>query len=172
MRPEKEAIAADIRDKLESSAFVILADYSGMTVAQAELLRCQLGERNAHMMVLPNRQFCHVARGLDIEGLGEKLVGPTAMFYGDESVVDASKVLKSFARENDLPVVKLGAFEGKRLSADDVKRLADLPSIEELQAMVVRTLAAPMTQLVGVMQQKLASLVYVLSAHRDQKGEG
>ena len=54
-------------------------------------------------------------------------------------------------------------------SGADVQELADLPSLDCLRGQVVRTIAAPMTQLVGVMQQKVASLLYVLRAIEDKK---
>ena len=171
MRPEKEAIAEDLKERLSGSSFVILADYSGMTVGQSEVLRGRLGESESRLLVLRNRQFFHVARELGLAGLDGKLVGPTAMVYGSGDVVETSKTLKSFAKENNLPAVKLGSLDGKPLSAGDVDKLAELPSKQQLHAILVGTLAAPMTQIVGVMQQKLSSLVYVLEAYRAKQAD-
>ena len=169
MRPEKASIANSIKERLSESTFVILAEYRGMTVSQSETLRGQLNGADARMMIVPNRQFGYVARSIDLEGLTEGVTGPTAMVYGSGDVVEASKILKVFAKENKLPVVKLGALEGRVISAGDVQELADLPPREQLYGMVVGTLAAPMTQLVGVMDQKLSSLLYVLTAAKEKK---
>lgn len=169
MRPEKQAIAEEIRDRLSGSSFVILAGYQGLTVAQSETLRGALVQAEARMMVLPNRQFGHVARSLDLEGLTDGLDGPTAMVYGSGDVVEASKILSSFAKENKLPTVRLGALDGRIISGEDVGKLAELPPREQMLSIVVGTIAAPMTQLVGVMNQKLCSLLYVLTAAQEKK---
>jgi large subunit ribosomal protein L10 len=169
MRPEKSAIAASIKERLQESSFVILAEYRGMTVSQSEELRGQLSAADARMMVVPNRQFGHVARDSDLGGLTDGVSGPTAMVFGSGDVVEASKILKVFAKANKLPVVKLGALDGRVITAGDVNELADLPPREVLYAMVVGTVAAPMSQLVGVMNQKLSSLLYVLTAAKEKK---
>lgn len=170
MRAEKESIAEEIKGHLDGAEFFILADYQGLSVAQTEDLRAKLAENDARMMVLRNRQFMHVAKSMDYDGLGEdRIPGPTAMVYGAGDVVETSKVLKAFIKSNAKPVIKLGALQGKVISAADVTQLADLPSLDQMRGILVGTLAAPMTQLVGVMNQKLSSLVYVLNAVKEKK---
>ena len=169
MRPEKAAIAEAFRQHLSDAEFMIFADYHGLTVQQAEDLRGRLARVETTMMVIRNRQFAHVAREMDFVDLAERVAGPTAIFYGSGDVVEASKILRTFARETKLPVIKLGTLEGKVLSGDDVNELAQLPSRDVLLAQVVGTIAAPMTQVVGVMQQKVTSLLYVLQAAADKK---
>jgi large subunit ribosomal protein L10 len=93
------------------------------------------------------------------------------MVYGKGDVVAAAKVLKDFIKENDKkPALKVGGLQGPYFLATDVESLAALPSRESLLGQVVGTIAAPMTQLVGVLQQKVASVVYVVKASADKKG--
>jgi large subunit ribosomal protein L10 len=172
MRPEKESIARELKEKVEAASFFILADYQGLNVTETETLRGKLVEADARMMVIRNRQFKHVLKEMKVEGVDGGLNGPTALFYGDGDVVEVSKVLKSFARTTQKPVVKLGLLEGRIISADDVNELATLPSLDQLRSSLVGTLAAPMTQLAGVFNQKLASLVYVLKAAEEKKSKG
>ena len=169
MRAEKTAIANEIQERLEEAEFFILADYQGLTVSQTELLRKQLGQTNARMMVVRNRQFVHVAKRLSVDGLGDRVLGPTAMFYGAGDMVETSKVLKSFMKANEKPAIKLGSIQGKVVSAAEVEQIADLPSREQMLGTLVGTVAAPMTQLVGVINQKLSSLIYVLKAVQEKK---
>ena len=89
--------------------------------------------------------------------------------FGNGDVVIAAKILKDFIKENELPVIKVGTMQGVILSRADIEQLASLPSRETLLAQFVGVLAAPMTQLVGVLQQKVASLVYVLKAAQEKK---
>lgn len=170
MRAEKISIAQEIKGRLDEAEFFIIADYQGLTVLQTEELRTKLAANDARMMVLRNRQFTHVVNELDYEGFGTaRIPGPTAMVYGRGDVVETSKVLKAFIKSMGKPVIKLGALQGKLISADDVTQLADLPNLDQMRGILVGTLAAPMTQVVGVMQQKLSSLVYVLNAAKEKK---
>jgi len=75
-----------------------------------------------------------------------------------------AKILKKFSGDKNKPAVKGGVLEGTVLSSKDVIALAGLPGKKEMQAKLVGTVAAPMTQLVGVMNQKICSLLYVLNA--------
>ena len=169
MRPEKEAMAKELKDRMSESSFFILTDYTGMSVAQAEDLRGKLSAADARLIILRNRQFRHVARELNLEGLGEDLKGPTAMVYGAGDVVETTKILRSFTKGNELPVVKLGALQGRVISGEQVAQLADMPPREQMLGTVVGTIAAPLSGLVGVLNQKVASLVYVLQAALDKK---
>ena len=169
MRAEKAAIANEIQERLEGAEYFILADYQGLSVSQTELLRKQLGQAHAWMMVLRNRQFVHVAKRLEVDGLGDRVLGPTAMFYGAGDMAETSRVLKSFIKANQKPAIKLGSIQGKVVSAAQVQQIADLPPREQMLGILVGTIAAPMTQFVGVMNQKLASLIYVLKAVQEKK---
>jgi len=169
MRPEKEAIVSEIRGRISDAVFVILADYRGLTVAKTEELKNRLRGVDAHFQVVQNRMFDRVARELEYTGLEEGTKGPSAMVFGNGDVVQAAKILKDFVKENDLPVVKVGTLEGVILSNADIEHLAMLPSREQLLAQVVGTIAAPLTQIVGVLQQKVASIVYVLKAAQQKK---
>ena len=169
MRPEKQAIFDELKTKLADSVFVILTDYKGLSVAKTEDLRRRLRGAKASFQVVQNRLFKQVAKTVSYEGFEPALKGPSAMVFGGGDVVQAAKILRDFIKENSLPVVKIGALEGTILSAADVDKLASLPSRETLLAQAVGTIAAPLTRLVGVLQQKVASVVYVLKAVQEKK---
>jgi large subunit ribosomal protein L10 len=171
MRPEKAAMAAELKSKLSDASFVILADYKGLNVVKIAELRRRLRGVNAQLQVIKNRVFAHVAKELGYKGFDQPAAGPSAMVFGKGDVVATAKILKDFIKENEKPVIKTGALQGEALTAADITQLASLPSREQLLAQVVGTLAAPMTQLVGVLQQKTATIVYVLKAIEEQKGK-
>lgn len=168
-RPEKQAIAREIKALVDDCVFVILTDYKGMKVSQASALREELIPLGSSLHVVKNRIFGKVVEGTSLAGLADELSGPTAMIAGDGDVVAVAKILKRFKKEIDLPAVKIGSLRGVVLSAGDIDVLATLPSREVLQAQLVGTIAAPMTQLVGVMNQKVLSLLYVLKAAQEKK---
>lgn len=170
MRPEKQAIAREIKEQLSASTFAILTDFTSMDTVQTAALRKKLRETGARFQVVPNRLFRAVAKELGYEGVDAALKGPTAIAYGAGDVAATAKALREFIKGNNkVPVVKLGYADGAALQVADVEALATLPPKKVLQGMLVGTIAAPMSNLVGVMSQKLATLVYVLKAAADKK---
>lgn len=169
MRAEKTSIIEELRSKVKDSTFLIVADYRGLNVGKTEDLKRRLRGVKAQFQVIQNRMFKRVANELSLPALEKGISGPSAMVYGKGDVVQAAKVLKDFIKENNLPEIKIGSLQGAVLSAADVQQLAGLPSREVLLATLVGTIAAPLTQLVGVLQQKVASVVYVLKAIQEKK---
>lgn len=163
LRPEKRAIFKEVQEDVSGALYMILADYSGMTMPETTEFKQKLREADAKVKVVKNRLL-----EIATEDLGP-VSGPTAMVFGQGDVVEVAKILKKFSAEKEKPVLKGGVLEGSVLSAEDVVALAKLPGKKELQAKLVGTLAAPMTQVVGVMNQKVCSLLYVLNAVREKK---
>ena len=163
LRPEKQAMFNEVQETVSGALYVLLADCTGMDMSQTLEFKKQLGAADAELKVVKNRMLGRICEELPPQ------TGPTAMICGAGDVVEVAKVLKKFSAETEKPTLKGGLLEGSVLSADDVVALAKLPGKKELQAKLVGTLAAPMTQLVGVMNQKVCSLLYVLNAVRDKK---
>lgn len=171
MRAEKISMLSEVRKKLTDASFFILANYQGLSVLKTDDLRKRLRGAKADLQVVQNKQFSLAAKELGYTVDRKALTGASAMIYGKGDVVAAAKVLKDFIKETEKPVIKLGALQGQILSPADVDSLAALPSREVLLGRVVGTIAAPMSQLVGVLQQKVASVLYVLQAYADKKGK-
>ncbi len=172
MRPEKEAMLNEIRDRVEDSVFVIMTDYGSMNVETAQELRGKLREVDAEFHVVKNRLFAHLAEDLGGPELKGGLGGRSAMVTGTGEVTDVARVLRDFIKDKEVPTLKMGALEGAFLSEGDLKALADMPSKDEMRAKLLGTLQAPMSQTVGVLNQKLSSLLYVLKAVEAKKAEG
>jgi large subunit ribosomal protein L10 len=163
LRPEKKAMYDEVQEQIAGAVYVFLTDCTGMTMPETLDLKKQLGGADAKMKVVKNRMLNLICEDL------EQVTGPTAMICGSGDVVEVAKIVKKFSAENEKPAMKGGILEGAVISADDVIALAKLPGKKELQAKLVGTVAAPMTQLVGVMNQKVCSLLYVLNAVREKK---
>jgi len=162
---EKVTMAAEIEGRVSGALYMILADYDGMDMPMTNEFKNSLRKNGASYNVVKNRML-NRAMPEDISAL---LKGQTAMIYGEGDVVEVAKVIKKFTAANQKPVVKGGFVEGKAVTADDVVALAKLPSKDVLRAILLGTLQAPCSQLVGVMNQKVASLVYVLSAVKEKR---
>jgi large subunit ribosomal protein L10 len=164
-RPEKVTMAAEIEERISGALYMILADYDGMDMPMTTEFKDSLRANGASFNVVKNRMLNRAMS----EDVSELLKGQTAMIYGDGDVVEVAKVIRKFSAANQKPVVKGGFVEGKAVSAQDVAALAKLPPKDVMRAILLGTLQAPCTQLVGVLNQKVASLVYVLSAVKDKR---
>lgn len=167
MRPEKATIVDDLRTKFSGSPFLIIADYTGMTVPHFAELRTRLRGAGAEFKVVKNSFIKIAAKELGFPDLAKSLAGQNAVVTGDSDIAAAAKVLKTFAKEFTKPVVKAGVLDNAPLDAAQVVAIADLPSKAQLQAQLLGVLLAPATKLVRTLNEPAASLARVLQAKAD-----
>ena len=169
MRPEKESILKEITDAVAGSEHVLLADYSGMKVKHFSLLRSAMKAVGARSLVVKNSLLGVALKQLDRSVPETALSGKTLMVTGGDDITAVAKALKAFIKEQKLLVLKGGSLNTQMLSEQDVEAMADMPAREVLLGQLVGTVQAPMTQLVGVMNAKVSSLLYVLTAIEEKK---
>ena len=168
-RMAKEQSVQDITEKLQKSVTAVITDYRGLNVAQATKLRNELRGANIEYKVLKNTLTKIAAKNVGLEGLDQYLEGPTAIAFGIEDPVAPAKILSKFAKDNKDLEIKGGILEGKVVSLDQIKALADLPSREELLAQVLRGIQSPLTGMANVLAGPLRNMANVLEAVRKEK---
>jgi large subunit ribosomal protein L10 len=140
---EKQEAVAVIAAKIAASSSTVVADYRGLNVAQVTELRKQLREAGIEFQVLKNSLVRRATEGTDYVELNNILTGPTAIAFGKEDAVAPAKILNDFAKKNDALKLKGGVVEGKVVSQEEIKALAELPSREGLLSMLLSVLQAP-----------------------------
>lgn len=168
-RPEKEALVAELTEKIGSAQSVIITDYRGLNVGAVTELRRRLREAGVEYKVSKNTLTRMAAKNAGIEGLDEILTGPTAIAFGVSDAVAPAKILTEFAKEQKALEIKAGVLEGKVIGVQEIKNLADLPSREQLLAMVAGAFQAPIAGLVNVLQGPLRKFVYAVDAVKRQQ---
>ncbi|MFC5713781.1 50S ribosomal protein L10 [Thalassorhabdus alkalitolerans] len=141
---QKQQVVSEIAEKLENSVSTILVDYRGLDVAEATELRKQLREAGVDFKVYKNTMTRRATEQVNLTDLDEHLVGPTAIATSTEDVVAPAKVLNNFAKNHEALEIKTGVIEGRVVSLDEIKQLADLPSHDGLVSMLLSVLQAPM----------------------------
>ncbi len=175
-RPEKVAIVEEVKDRLASAEAVMVTEYRGLTVDAVSQLRINLRPAGGSYKVYKNTLVRRAAEGLN-EEFSELLVGPTALAFTETTpegeagdVVSVAKALKDFAKDNPNLIVKGGLFEGQFIDADGLNQLADIEPREVLLAKLAGMIAAPMSQMAGLLQALPRDMAYGLKALVDQGG--
>ncbi|MFJ6214336.1 50S ribosomal protein L10 [Streptomyces sp. NPDC092296] len=169
-RPDKSAAVAELTDQFRSSNAAVLTEYRGLTVAQLKTLRRSLGD-NAHYAVVKNTLTKIAANEAGITELDDLFTGPTAVAFVTGDPVESAKGLRDFAKENPALIIKGGVLDGKALSADEIKKLADLESREVLLAKLAGGLKASMAKAAATFQAPLTQFARTAEALRSKKDE-
>ena len=166
-RLQKEALVTEMKGVFSEASVVVVAQYSGLTVAEMTDLRTKMHEAGATFKVTKNRLARLALDGTEYGSLSDKLKGPVGIAYSSDPVV-APKIASDFAKGNEKFIVMGGAMGSTELDADGVKSLASLPSLDELRGKLVGLLQAPATKVAAVVQAPASQLARVLSAKAEQ----
>ena len=166
-RAEKQELVTTLTDVFKSTSVVVVAHYSGLTVAQMSKLRRQMKAEGATVKVAKNRLAKIALEGSDVAHVASLLKGPTLIAYSSDPVA-APKVAVEFAKANDKFVILGGAMGKTALNVDGVKALATLPSLDELRAKLVGLIQAPATKIAQLTTAPAAKLARVFGAYAKQ----
>ena len=164
MRAEKKYLIDEVETHLKKSDYVILANYNGMTVADAAELRLRLSAEKAEYHVVKNSSLRVAAKSLGLPDIEGALIGPTAIVVGGKNSAGVAKVLKQFFKDKQKIEVKAGVLSKKLISPKDVSRLADMPSLDVLRAQLLGLLNQPAGMFVRVINAVPQGVVNVLQA--------
>ena len=169
-RSDKVAAVAELVERFRAADAVLLTEYRGLTVGQLKQLRRSLGD-NASYAVVKNTLARLAAQDVGLDFLAEDLKGPTAIAFVSGEPVEAAKALRDFAKENPQLVLKSGAMDGSALSAEAVKKLADLESREVLLAKAAGALKAKISQAAYAFNALPSKAVRTIDALREKQSE-
>ena len=168
-RAGKNELVAALNAVFKTTKVVVVAHYSGLSVAQMQTLRRQMKHAGAAVKVAKNRLAKIALDGTDVATIAPLLKGPTLIAYSGDPVA-APKVAVDFAKANERFVILGGAMGKTPLNSDGIKALAALPSLDELRARMIGLIQAPATKLAQLLNAPGAQLARVVQAYAD-KGE-
>jgi large subunit ribosomal protein L10 len=165
-RPDKAAAVAELSDKFRNSSAAVLTEYRGLTVSQLTQLRRSIGG-HATYAVVKNTLTAIAARDAGVTAIDQKdLAGPTAIAFVTGDPVETAKSLRDFARTHPALVIKSGVLDGRPLTADEVRRLADLESREVLLAKLAGAMKASLNQAAYLFVAPLSQAARTIDALR------
>ena len=163
-RSEKREFVESLAATFAETSFVLVARNDGLTVTAVSELRRKMRAAGASYKVAKNRLATRALEGTRFQGISPLLKGPTALAWSTDPVAVA-KTAVEFAKTNDKFVVLGGALGAQTLSADGVKALAELPSLETLRAQLLGLIQTPATRIAGVLQAPGGQVARVLAAY-------
>lgn len=164
-RTDKAAVLENLEAGFRESNAALLTEYRGLTVAQLKQLRRSLAGQ-AEYAVVKNTLTKLAAKRAGVEGLDDLLEGPSAIAFVQGDAIAVAKSLKAFSKEFPLLVIKGGIFDGKVLTADDIKKLADLESREVLLAKMAGAMQASLAKAAALFQAPLSKTARTVEALR------
>lgn len=159
----------EMKAKFEKAQVAVVTEYKGYTVEEITKLRRNLQKEGGDYTVTKNTLAKIAIKGTEFEALAELCKGPVAVAFGFEDQVSPAKVVSKFIKESKKGEILGAVLEGKVLSADEAKALANLPSKEELYAKMLGSINSPASGIVGSVNAVMASLTRAVAAVRDKK---
>ena len=147
---------------------VVIAHYSGLTVAEMTSLRAELRKSGGQLKVVKNRLAKIALQGSPAEGAADMFTGPVAIAYAEDPVA-APKAAADFAKKNEKLVLLGGFMDVTVLDEAQIKALATMPSLDELRGKLIGLIEAPATKVAGVVQAPAGQLARLLQAYADKQ---
>ena len=150
---QKKEEVSKLAAEMKEAKIILLTDYRGINVTDVTNLRTDLRNVNAKYTVIKNNITRRALAECGIEGLEDKLVGPTAVIMSNEDYLEPAKAIYNFTKNNDYYKIKGGVIEGKVMTAEEIITLAKLPSRETLLSMLAGALLGNISKVAVALDQ-------------------
>jgi large subunit ribosomal protein L10 len=165
----KQEIVAEVNEVAGKALSAVLADYRGLTVTQMTEMRTKARASGVYLRVIRNTLAKRAVEGTEHECLKSALVGPTLVAFSQEDPGAAARLMKEYAKTFEKLEVKALSIGGVLLGADQLDRVATLPTREEALSLLMAVMQAPIAKLARTLNEIPGKLVRTLAAVRDQK---
>ena len=165
----KQAIVAEVNEAAGKALSAVVADYRGLTVGQMTELRAKARTSGVYLKVVRNTLAKRAMEGTDYECLKTALVGPILVAFSQQDPGAAARLLKEYSKTFVRLEVKALSIGGVLLGADQLDRVATLPTRDEALSLLMAVMQAPIAKLARTLIEVPAKLVRTVAAVRDQK---
>jgi large subunit ribosomal protein L10 len=166
---DKKALVAEVNEVAQRAHSVVAAEYRGLSVAQLTDLRSKARASRVYMRVVKNTLARRAVAGTQFECVGAKLKGPLILAFSEDDPGAAARLIKGFCRDHNKLVATLVALGGNVYPAQDLEKVASLPTRDEAIAQLMGVLKAPIEKFVRTLAEPHTKLVRTIAAVKDQK---
>lgn len=158
-REQKEKEVAVLKDMLSRSRHVTVTDHSGINVNDLTQLRRRLKEVDSEFRISKNTFLRLAVKGTEYETLSEQFVGPTSVVFGYDDPMSPAKIIYKSIKDTEKPRFKSYFYEGQILDYDALKRIAELPSREQVIAILISTVEGPISKFISLLDGAMAEFI-------------
>jgi len=169
---EKKAIVADVAEIAAIAHSAVAAEYTGISSNEMNELRSEARKGGVYLRIVKNSLAKRAVEGTDYACMSETFTGPLILAFSQEDPGSAARVMKAFAKEHEQLVVKSLSVGGQLLAANELERLASLPTKDQAISMLMSVMQAPITKLARTINEVPGKMVRTVAAVRDQKAAG
>ena len=166
---QKQQIVAEVNEAAASALSAVLADYRGLTVAEMTEMRVKARESGVYLRVVRNTLAKRAVEGTEYECLNDAFIGPTLLAFSQEDPGAAARLLKDYAKDLEDLEIKALSIGGEMLGADQLDRVAKLPTLDEARSLLMSVMQAPVVKLARTLNEVPGKLTRTVAAIRDQK---
>jgi large subunit ribosomal protein L10 len=166
---QKQQIVAEVNEVAASALSAVLADYRGLTVAEMTEMRVKARESGVYLRVVRNTLAKRAVEGTEYECLSDAFIGPTLLAFSQEDPGAAARLLKDYAKDLEDLEIKALSIGGEMLGADQLDRVAKLPTLDEARSLLMSVMQAPVVKLARTLNEVPGRLTRTVAAIRDQK---
>ena len=150
---QKKQEVKELAEQMKNAKLILLTDYRGINVTDDTALRKDIRNTGAKYSIIKNNITRRALAECGLEGLEDKLEGPTAVIISAEDYLEASKVIYKFSKDNEYYTIKGGIIDGKIMTADEIITLAKLPSRETLLSMLAGALLGNISKIAVALEE-------------------
>tara|TARA_B100000575_G_scaffold277659_1_gene264178 strand:+ start:361 stop:882 length:522 start_codon:yes stop_codon:yes gene_type:complete len=169
-RSEKKDFVSNLKNEFSSSASIIVAEYSGLTVNESESLRKEMRESGAKFKVTKNRLTKLALAETQFKDISDLFKGPTAVAYSTDPVAPA-KVAVNFEKKFDKFKIIGGGYNGEKIDKEKIDFLAKLPSLDELRGKLIGLISAPAQKIASIATEPGAQIARLISINSSNSEE-
>ena len=166
---QKQEIVAEVSQVAADAHSAIAAEYRGLTVGELTELRAKARETGVYLKVVKNTLARRALEGTPYECMRDGLVGPLMLAFSQEDPGSAARLVKDFAKQNDLLAVKMISIGGELLDASELTKLSSLPTKDQAIGLLMAVMKAPVEKFVRTLNEPHGKLVRTIAAVKDQK---
>ncbi|MCY3622950.1 MAG: 50S ribosomal protein L10 [Gammaproteobacteria bacterium] len=166
---QKQEIVAEVNAAAGNALSAVVADHRGVSVADMTDLRRRARESGVTLRVVRNTLLKRAVVGTDYECLADVATGPTMLAFSNDDPGSAARLFKEAVVDIEALDVKALSIGGQLLAADDIDRVATLPTRDEAIAMLMSVMQAPIAKFVRTLMEVPAKLTRTLAAVSDSK---
>ncbi len=150
---QKKQEVSKLAEQMKEAKLILLTDYRGINVTDDTTLRKDIRNVGAKYSIIKNNITKRALAECGLEGLEDKLEGPTAVIISADDYLEASKVIYNFSKNNEYYTIKGGIIDGKVMTADEIITLAKLPSRETLLSMLAGALLGNISKIAVALEE-------------------